>query len=319
MSKKRPPRRRAKKGKPKKKATAMPDPRSMEKTMAELGRLLSEQEFESTDEVNAFLQGVMAAGEPPPTSQARTPLEEAQDLMYDAWDTPSRKKRIELARKALTISEDCADAYVLMAEESTRSLKRAKSLYEDGVKAGERALGPEAFAEYDGHFWGVMETRPYMRARAGLASCLWQLGEQEPAIRHYQEMLRLNPGDNQGIRYILLLRLFEAGFDDEIAQLLAAYEEDVAANWIYTRALFLFHREGNSQNATAVLREAIEYNPYVPAYLLGRKRLPRSLPPYIGFGDENEAVSYVAEASHLWLREQGATDWLRQVSAESQA
>lgn len=33
-----------------------------------------------------------------------------------------------------------------------------------------------------GHFWGILETRFYMRARAGLAEALWELGERDAAI-----------------------------------------------------------------------------------------------------------------------------------------
>ena len=48
--------------------------------------------------------------------------------------------------------------------------------YAKGVEAGEQALGPEGFEEYAGRFWGFLETRPYMRARAGLAAALLKLG-----------------------------------------------------------------------------------------------------------------------------------------------
>ena len=197
-----------------------------------------------------------------------------------------------------------------------QSKEKAKELYEAGVKAGERALGADAFDEYVGHFWGVLETRPYMRAREGLAACLWQQGQRQEAIEHYQEMLRLNPGDNQGIRYILLPCLLAEEMETETELLLAAYPDDAMAMWLYTRALFLFHKEGASQQATSQLREALEYNPHVPNYLLGRKHLPRQLPPYIGFGDESEAVSYAAEVRHLWQQEPGAIDWLREVWTE---
>src|SRR2546421_12928373 len=48
-----------------------------------------------------------------------------------------------------------------------------------------------------GHFWGFLETRPYMRARAGLASTLLQLGDIDSALAHYRDMLKLIPNDNQ--------------------------------------------------------------------------------------------------------------------------
>ncbi|HXY17584.1 MAG TPA: hypothetical protein VEH79_05405 [Gaiellaceae bacterium] len=48
----------------------------------------------------------------------------------------------------------------------------------------------------------------------------------------------------------------------------------------------------------------------MPAYLTGKKRLPRRLPDYVGFGDTSEAVDYAAGAAALWASVPGAVDWL---------
>jgi hypothetical protein len=48
----------------------------------------------------------------------------------------------------------------------------------------------------------------------------------------------------------------------------------------------------------------------VPAFLLGRKRLPKSIPEYHGFGDENEAICYLADGAKNWRATPGALDWL---------
>jgi tetratricopeptide (TPR) repeat protein len=250
-------------------------------------------------------------GKLPSAPAPTTPLERAQDLIYEAFETESSRKRVQLAKKALNVSPDCADAYVLLAEESAKSLQEAKDLYEKGVQAGERALGEETFEEEAGHFWGILETRPYMRAREGLAACLWELGEREAAIEHCREMLDLNPGDNQGIRYELARWLLDEEMDEELGELLELYEEDASAFWVYTRALWMF-RKGDTEEATAALKEAIETNPYVPLYLLGHRSLPGALPELIGFGDESEAVAYFARALSAWLRTPGALEWLRQ-------
>jgi len=111
-----------------------------------------------------------------------SPVEAAQEIMYDAWESADPKRRLALARKAMETSPDCADAYVLLAEESAPSLNEALALYRKGVEAGERTLGKEGFEEYAGHFWGFIETRPYMRARAGLAQCLWESGKRQEAV-----------------------------------------------------------------------------------------------------------------------------------------
>jgi tetratricopeptide (TPR) repeat protein len=298
----------------KKKSDPSFDRRSMDKMMADIGRLLEQQEFDSIDEANAYLQQVMASGEPIPSTAPQTPVEQAQEMMYEAFEA-SGKRRIKLAKQALTISDDCVDAYVLLAEESAKTLPEARDLYATGVKVGERVLGKELFTEAVGHFWGMVETRPYMRARAGLANCLWLLGEHSEAIEHHQEMLRLNPGDNQGIRYQLLTEYMEEGMNKDAEHLLSEYDDDASATWLYNHALLLF-KKGDSKKARIQLLEAIQYNPLVPGYLLKRKRLPKQLPPYVGFGDKNEAVYYVTEAGYLWSQQAGALDWLQRVSAE---
>src|SRR5213078_3903422 len=119
-------------------------------------------------------------------------------VMYDAWDQTTSRARVALAHKALAISPLCADAYVLLAEEEAQSAAKALEYYRKGVEAGEQALGRKGFKEYAGHFWGFLETRPYMRARAGLAATLVQLGDVAGALAHYRDMLQLNPNDNQG-------------------------------------------------------------------------------------------------------------------------
>ncbi len=314
MSKK--PRKRKRRQQDEAKADTGPPPvdrRAMEKSIADVGRLLEGKDFASIDEMNAFLQDALASGQPL-SVPGRTPLEQAQDLMYQAWDV-SGPQRVKLAREALSISEDCADAYVLLAEETARTVQEAKRLYEQGVEAGERALGPEVFDEDVGHFWGILETRPYMRARAGLALCLSQMGEKQQAIDHFTDMLRLNPGDNQGNRYLLADLLLTVGDDEALKALLDQYEEEGTAAWRYTRALWQYRQEGASEAATTELQEAIGFNPFVPPYLSGQKRLPKRLPAYVGFGDENEAIDYAVGARAIWRQNKGALTWLRETVA----
>ncbi len=51
-------------------------------------------------------------------------------------------------------------------------------------------------------------------------------------------------------------------------------------------------------------------NRFVPAYLLGQKRLPQRLPEYVGMGDDNEAIAYAVDGLSAWHTIPGAVDWL---------
>ncbi|HKV54722.1 MAG TPA: hypothetical protein VJN94_08760, partial [Candidatus Binataceae bacterium] len=195
----------------------------------------------------------------------RDPLSRAQELIYQAWDIDNGFKRVSLARKALAISADCAGAYTVLARESV-PLPQALDYYRQAVAAGERALGKEIFQREAGHFWGIIETRPYMRARAGLAQSLWDSGCHDEALAHWHELLRLNDDDNQGIRYLLAARLLELGRDRELALLLQRHEDDGRAFLIWARALLLFRLQGDHARSCQALSEALDSNPHLPAW-----------------------------------------------------
>jgi len=236
---------------------------------------------------------------------------QAQEKMYAAWDEQNPAKRINLAHQAIAISPNCADAYVLLAEEEADTLGRALNYFQKGLEAGERALGKAFFEENEGHFWGLLETRPYMRARAGLANTLWNLGKNEEALTHYREMLRLNPGDNQGIRYSLLNLLLELKRPDQVDILLDEHNDDWSSEWRYTQVLRAFQKEGDSPTAQDALEEALEQNPHVPDYLTGAKRIPNQLPDMISPGRESEAVSFASTHLNFWRKAPGAVAWLK--------
>ncbi len=240
---------------------------------------------------------------------AREALARAQDTVYAAMEAGTKRGRASLARKALAISPLCADAYVVLAGDEA-SPEAAASLYRQGVEAGEKAIGPQAFDDDVGLFWGLLETRPYMRARHGLALSLWETGERDEAARHALDLLRLNPGDNQGVRYGLLDWLIELGRETEAEALLARYGDEASAAWTWSRALLTFRRHGDGAAARAALGEAREENAHVAPLLLGHKRLPKAPPPFYSPGEASEAVMYAFDGRDAWTTTPGALDWL---------
>src|SRR5207245_4932756 len=169
-------------------------------------------------------------------STAATPLEKAQDLCYKAFDCRGRR-RAALARQALALSPDCADAYVILAEQSGDPAEAIR-LYGEAVAAGERALGPDRFAS-DEPFWSDVLTRPFMRALEGLADACVRQGRTEEAIGHYQRLLRLNPNDNQGVRDPLAGLLLKTGDHAALEALLDKYDSKYEVTLLYARALLL--------------------------------------------------------------------------------
>ena len=238
-------------------------------------------------------------------------LSEAQDLVYEAWDTDDPAEQISLAQQALELSADCGDAYCLLAQAPNVTVEDAARLYGQGMEAARRAIGEEQFEAMAGEFWGWLETRPYMRARYGLAECLWALGCRDESVSHLQAMLRLNPGDNQGIRHPLLARLVELDRDAEAEALLDEYEDEPTAVWLYTRALVAFRSDGDTPIARQMLDQALRANPYVILYLMGTLPMPSPLPNSYAIGEQSEAVDCTVNSGQAWLKTPGALDWLR--------
>jgi len=283
------------------------DPRAMERASAAIDRALEGQSFDSVEEMDAYLQGIMPANGDLPEIAPRTPLERAQTLIYDAAEVCG-EERLALARRALEISPDCADAYCILAEEA-KSAEFAMSFYAEGVAAGERALGKQFFAENVGHFWGLLESRPYMRALLGHADCLRAVDRTHEAIDHYRELLRLNPNDNQGVRYPLLATLLLAGEMEGASALIGEYGEEWSPVWHYGRALHAFLTEGEGEESAAILATAREQNDHLAPYLLDEEEIPE-LPPTYGIGSPEEAIIAAYELYDAWHTAPGATAWL---------
>ncbi len=283
------------------------DPRAAERMTAHIQRLFQERDFASLEEAVAFGNANLV-GREVPTRSGRTPLERAQDLIYDAFEARGRQ-RTRLARQALELSPDCADAYVLLAEAAPDRWK-ALELYEQGVAAGERALGRKVFEEEAGRFWGIFETRPYMRARLGLAHCLEVCDRADEALEHYRQILQLDVEDHQGVRYVLIARLLERNEDRVAEGFLKAFAEDHSALWLYAWALVAFRRAGDGAAARRRLAKALAANSRVPRYLLGKRKLPPIPPASYGFGDDSEAVICAMDLGKAWKSTPGALAWL---------
>ena len=287
---------------------AMVMPRVAERESARIARLLEGRPFESIEAVNAQLEILNQEGVAPESPRELTPLERAQELAYDAMEAHGRL-RVKRARQALAVSEDCADAWVLLAEEASTP-DAAVERYERAVLAGAAALGADRFASLRGEFWGHLETRPYMRARLGLAQALRDVARHDEALAHYRALLELNPGDNQGVRYLLLVALLELGLNDEAGVLLAEHEDDLQALWPYGRLLWRFRVDGDAARTREAFDTAVRANPYVVSYLLDPDSIPFDRPPHFALRSREEAA-YVAETlADAFAATDGALEWL---------
>jgi tetratricopeptide (TPR) repeat protein len=285
-----------------------------ERVMVGLIRALKGKHF-GPGEADAYIDKLLDEGRAEEAAAPTTPLEEAQDLMFDALEAGDLEERIEMAEAALEISADCADAFTLLGDEKAMSAAEARAYYEEGVRAGRRAVGEQMFEENAGRFWDILETRPYMRARRELAICLWTLGRPGEAREHLEDLLRLDLSDGLGCRYLLFLMLREAKDHTAIEKLVASFPDDRSTEWMYDKALWLIGRRAGRDEVSNALDAAIAVNAFLPAYLLGRKALPEDTPDTLAEGTDDEAAGYAKGWKNEWVTTPGALDHLRQAVA----
>jgi tetratricopeptide (TPR) repeat protein len=246
----------------------------------------------------------------PAVPEAASPGESAIALA-EASRSARGRAELHLLRRALQLDPDYTRALLLMANRTTDDTVAIELLERAGdVEA--RQLGEESFREHAGHFWMLAPTRPYMHVRSMLAYRLMVSGRTVEAINHLNELLRLNPNDNQGNRYVLARALLQVDDMDALAELLdrPGYVDDVSAGWLFTRALLSYRRGDRKAFSEAILRTAAAANPHVIPMLIGRTPLPMQSPMPIGMGDESEAAEYVSRDGSEWDATPGAMEWL---------
>ncbi|MFN0054648.1 MAG: hypothetical protein ACKV0T_20950 [Planctomycetales bacterium] len=229
-----------------------------------------------------------------------------------AFDAENDAQAIDLAWSAIELHPDCADAYTLLAEH-TVDCRDALNLCTQGVQAAMRSLGDDDILDkYRGGFWRRPESRPYMRASLALSLKLWDVGKRKESVRKLLRLLKLNPADDQGIRYLLAGRLLELGRDEELAKLLNRFDE-TSTLWMFTQVLALFRRVGDTTESRKALAAARRRNKFVVPMLL-------DLAPRDSGGDwdlipgsKEEADRYLEEMAGGWRYTPGSITWLRQV------
>ncbi|MBN2244574.1 MAG: tetratricopeptide repeat protein [Candidatus Aminicenantes bacterium] len=290
----------------------MPSRFASERMNRLIAKLLNGKDFKDVKEANLFIQEHLMGKDPDEVRKLMEydPVEEAQELAYEALDTEDPYEALELCRKALDIDPDCFDASFLIIQLTARSLSELIKKTEKLLSDEEQKFGREYFEENKGDFWGLVETRPYMRAKHAIINMLLDAEKIPDAIRHAEDMLALNPNDNQGIRDTLLGMYLETGDLEKARKLIDQYPAEYYAVFLWGKVLERC-LSGDLKEAVNTFKKAHKRNPYVFDYLVGNKMPDLDAFDFYSPGEESEAVHCLMEIGGAWSKHPEAIDWLK--------
>jgi uncharacterized protein YecA (UPF0149 family) len=175
----------------------------------------------------------------------------------------------------------------------------------------ETLVTPEFIEANTGVFWLDPETRPYMILRARRAWLNFHYASLPQARDELEDLLRLNPNDNQANRYLLMNAYALAHDWDALAAYLRDSEEDSLFT-LSARALMSFAREGDSVAARRLKADLNKENKYFARIMTGQLRLKDDRPGYYSPGGKEEVGVFIANGGKkAWLSVDGSLFWLR--------
>ncbi|KKE85683.1 CDC27 family protein [Pseudoalteromonas luteoviolacea] len=186
-------------------------------------------------------------------------------------------------------------------------------LFDEFLNVEEQTFITPAFKQQnEGHFWLIHETRPYMAVRFHKARLLFEGNQFQKACTELEELLKLNPNDNQACRYLYANCLVMLKQWDKLTVLLSEYEE----GGIFMKsaeALMLFALEGESAEVNVIKQDLINANKHFVKILTGQEKV--KLPDVLGYtlGSKDEVITYIEMGGKkAWLSVEGSLFWLRQ-------
>lgn len=266
-----------------------------------------------TDADHTFLSelGLLDSGTDVAAMSTEEKLAAAEAKAGAAWEASNPRKGVELALAALAESIYCAPAYTMLSLFAARDLAERIRFLNLALQAGATALGDRLAAEA-GKLGATPRGLAYLEARQHLASALAVSGERETAFGHWREVLRLDPADPSRARFDFADALIDADENGEALDLLDRFAADADARVAYARALLSFRKNGAGKDADAALAAALTANGYVPAYLLGDRKPPKSAPLTVEPGSRDEAVIVAVNGTRAWNATPGAVAWLKE-------
>lgn len=266
-----------------------------------LQEFLKNNNVENIDEANEKLQEFIKLYNNGEIEYENTPLDDAYEILEKAQNAKTEKEAIKLAKKAYEKSQECFDAILFQCDLEENGIKRMK-LLDEGLEFEKNRLIKEKYFDKEniGQFYGLFETRPYIRGLVIKAEYLLEEGKLRQAESVCREVLRLNKHDNMGARYLLMAIYATLEEENNMLKLYKKYpEEDLEMIF----PLFaLYYKIGNDKKAKEYLKRVDKCNSNFVKFFNGTiKENEKVQPGYYSRGDSSEIFMYLSRYDYLLI------------------
>lgn len=154
-----------------------------------------------------------------------------------------------------------------------------------------------------GNYYGICETRPYMRTRNLYTRTLIELGRYKEALEHCKEMVKLSENDNLGVRFTLigLYAMFEEF--DKVQEVYKFYGDDRL--YMSLPLAISYYKKADYRKCKSLLKKIDTYNHYIIDYITNENGRYNHIDEAFknsdsyGFGTPEEAYFVYKDLSYL--------------------
>lgn len=257
-----------------------------------INKFIENSNAKDEQELNEQLQEFIAKYNACELEYEETPLDKAYDLLDKAENAKTKAQALRFAKEAQSVCPTCLDAVLFQADLEDNIFKRDE-LINNGLKLEEKRLKDEGYFEKEsiGSFYGIFETRPYIRGLSCKAYNLACDGKIKQARDICNEILRLNENDNTGSRYLLMAIYAYLEDEDGLLTLYKKYKEE------HLEMLFplfvYYYKQNNVSNACEYLRRIDKSNPNFLKFFKGTMKDDEDIMDgYYSKGAPSEVLMY---------------------------
>lgn len=207
-----------------------------------------------------------------------------------------------------------AASYLAYMYEKHENIKKAEQLLELSVKIIKNLFPPEFDNQLHYLPWQILENRELLMLLLHRAIFIERNKGALASIPYYEEILNLNPNDNQGIRTILSTLYLKTKREEKVLKLRKQYPDDLTQEVVLGYALALIKLGEWKKAGDHLMAHFPDCKHSIKELLKTTHTTPKGYDPHrISVGGKDEAYLYWENQGNLWQATKGALEFLKNI------